>query len=64
MTALIIVPVAVVIVLLAFFSAAIKILREYERAVIFRLGRVLPAKGPGVVILIPVVDRMVRIDLR
>jgi regulator of protease activity HflC (stomatin/prohibitin superfamily) len=58
------VPIAVIIVLLILLSAAVKITREYERGVIFRLGRLLPAKGPGVIILIPVVDRMVRIDLR
>jgi len=44
--------------------AAIRILREYERAVIFRLGKLLRAKGPGLVLLIPFVDRMVRVDLR
>src|SRR5213596_916636 len=43
---------------------AIRILREYERGVIFRLGKLLGAKGPGLVFLIPVVDRMVRMDLR
>src|SRR5213592_1138116 len=43
---------------------AIRILREYERGVIFRLGKLLCAKGPGLVLLIPVVDRMVRMDLR
>ena len=53
-----------IIALVAIFSAAIKILREYERGVIFRLGRLLPAKGPGVIFLIPVVDRMIRTDLR
>lgn len=45
-------------------SAAIKILREYERAVVFRLGRLIGAKGPGIIILIPFVDRMVRVSLR
>jgi regulator of protease activity HflC (stomatin/prohibitin superfamily) len=45
-------------------AAAIRILREYERGVIFRLGRLLGAKGPGLILLIPVIDRMVRIDLR
>lgn len=58
------VAVVVIVVLIAFLTAAIRILREYERAVIFRLGRLLPAKGPGVVFLIPIVDRMVRVDLR
>jgi regulator of protease activity HflC (stomatin/prohibitin superfamily) len=43
---------------------AIRILREYERGVIFRLGKLLGAKGPGMIFLIPVVDRMVRMDLR
>ena len=47
-----------------FLWAAIKILNEYERGVIFRLGRVIKAKGPGLIILIPVVDRMVRVSLR
>jgi len=44
--------------------SAMRILREYERAVVFRLGKLLSAKGPGLVFLIPVVDRMVRMDLR
>lgn len=44
--------------------SAIRILREYERAVVFRLGKLLCAKGPGLVLLIPIVDRMVRMDLR
>src|SRR2546430_3182541 len=43
---------------------ALRILREYERGVIFRLGKLLGAKGPGLIILIPVVDRMVKMDLR
>ena len=42
----------------------VRILREYERGVIFRLGKLLSAKGPGLILLIPIVDRMVRIDLR
>jgi regulator of protease activity HflC (stomatin/prohibitin superfamily) len=56
----------VVIALLAIFflSAAIKVLREYERGVIFRLGRLIGAKGPGLIILIPYVDRMVKVSLR
>jgi regulator of protease activity HflC (stomatin/prohibitin superfamily) len=45
-------------------AASIRILREYERAVVFRLGRLLGAKGPGLILLIPVIDRMVRMDLR
>lgn len=47
-----------------FFSAAIKIMKEYERAVVFRLGRLIPVKGPGLVIIIPIVDKMVRVSLR
>ena len=45
-------------------AAAIRILREYERGVVFRLGRLIGAKGPGLILLIPIVDRMVRVDLR
>ncbi len=57
----------IVLVLIVFFSlgsAAVKIAREYERGVIFRLGRLQPARGPGVILLIPIVDRMMKIDLR
>src|SRR5262245_27877295 len=53
----------VLFVLLLFF-AAVKILREYERAVVFQLGRFWKVKGPGLFILIPVVQQMVRVDLR
>jgi len=60
-----IVPYAVLFaVLLAILASAIKILREYERGVVFRLGRLLRAKGPGLIILIPVVDKMVKVSLR
>ncbi len=45
-------------------ASAVRVLREYERAVIFRLGRLIPAKGPGLVLLIPIVDRMERISTR
>lgn len=45
-------------------SSAIRILREYERAVVFRLGRLIGVKGPGLVLLIPIIDRMVRVSLR
>jgi regulator of protease activity HflC (stomatin/prohibitin superfamily) len=45
-------------------ALSLRVLREYERAVVFRLGRLLPVKGPGPVFLIPFVDRMVRVDLR
>jgi len=54
---------AVVLVVFFLFSA-IKILREYERGVIFRLGRVIKVKGPGLILLIPVIDKMVKVSLR
>ena len=46
------------------FSSAIKILKEYERGVVFRLGRLIPIKGPGLVIIWPVIDKLVRVSLR
>lgn len=49
---------------LAALATSLRIVREYERAVVFRLGRLLPVKGPGVVALLPLADRMVRVDLR
>jgi regulator of protease activity HflC (stomatin/prohibitin superfamily) len=57
--------VAVLVIVVLFLFAAVKVAREYERGVIFRLGRLLPnPKGPGLFFLIPVVDRMVKVDLR
>lgn len=50
--------------LLIILASAIRILREYERAVIFRLGRLIAVKGPGLILLIPLIDRMVRVSLR
>jgi regulator of protease activity HflC (stomatin/prohibitin superfamily) len=47
-----------------FLWAAIKVLNEYERGVIFRLGRVIQAKGPGLIILVPLIDKMVKVSLR
>jgi len=47
-----------------FLSNAIRILNEYERGIIFRLGRIIATKGPGLIILIPIIDKMVRVDLR
>lgn len=59
---------AITIGVLAFvfilLAAAVRILREYERAVVFRLGRLIPVKGPGLILLIPIVDRMERISTR
>jgi len=53
-----------IILLLFFLASAIRVLKEYERGTIFRLGRVIGAKGPGLIILIPVVDKMVKVSLR
>jgi regulator of protease activity HflC (stomatin/prohibitin superfamily) len=53
-----------VVLLVFFLAAAIRILREYERGVIFRLGRLIRPKGPGLIILIPVLDKMVKVSLR
>jgi regulator of protease activity HflC (stomatin/prohibitin superfamily) len=52
------------IFVLLLISAAIKVVQEYERGVIFRLGRLVGAKGPGLFFIIPIVDRMVKVDLR
>ncbi len=54
----------IVLFVLFFLITALKVLNEYERGVIFRLGRVINAKGPGLIILIPVIDKMVRVSLR
>jgi regulator of protease activity HflC (stomatin/prohibitin superfamily) len=56
--------VALVVILLILLPQMVRILREYERGVIFRLGKLLGTKGPGLILLIPIVDRMVKIDLR
>jgi regulator of protease activity HflC (stomatin/prohibitin superfamily) len=53
-----------IIALATILPQAIRVLREYERGVIFRLGKLLDAKGPGLIILIPIVDKMVKMDLR
>jgi regulator of protease activity HflC (stomatin/prohibitin superfamily) len=65
MTALLVVLVLIVFLLVLYVIAAVKVVREYERGIIFRLGRLLPEpKGPGLFFLIPIVDRMVKVDLR
>jgi regulator of protease activity HflC (stomatin/prohibitin superfamily) len=64
MTAILVVLIVLGCFVAALAGASVRILREYERAVVFRLGRLLGAKGPGIVLLIPAVDRMVRVDLR
>jgi regulator of protease activity HflC (stomatin/prohibitin superfamily) len=56
--------IAIIVLTVFFLSSAIRILNEYERGVIFRLGRVIKAKGPGLIILIPVVDKMVKVSMR
>lgn len=57
-------PIVILILVIFFLSSAIRILNEYERGVIFRLGRVIKAKGPGLIILIPIVDKMVKVSMR
>ena len=65
MTAALIIILVLAFLLVIFLVSAIKVAREYERGIIFRLGRLLAEpKGPGLFILIPIVDRMVRVDLR
>jgi regulator of protease activity HflC (stomatin/prohibitin superfamily) len=54
----------VLVLAITMVPSAVRVLREYERGVVFRLGKLIGAKGPGLVILIPIVDRMVRMDLR
>lgn len=54
----------IVLVVIAFFASAIRILREYQRGVVFTLGRFWKVKGPGFIIIIPIVQQMVRVDLR
>jgi len=56
--------IAGIVFLLIIIASAVRILREYERGVIFRLGRLISAKGPGLIFLIPIVDKMVRVSLR
>ena len=58
----IVIVVAVIALILA--AASVRVLREYERAVVFRLGRLLGQRGPGLILLIPGIDRMVRVSLR
>jgi uncharacterized membrane protein YqiK len=64
LTAVLILLAIVIVAAAALAGASVRILREYERAVVFRLGRVINEKGPGLVLLIPAVDRMVRVSLR
>jgi regulator of protease activity HflC (stomatin/prohibitin superfamily) len=59
-----IIVVVLLVLALVTLAASVRVLREYERAVVFRLGRLLPVKGPGLIVLIPAIDRMVRVELR
>src|SRR5919109_1129698 len=65
MTAALVILAIVVFFVIMFLVSAVKVAREYERGIVFRLGRLLPQpKGPGLFLLIPVIDRMVKVDLR
>ncbi len=63
-TVLLVAIAVIVLLVLALAASAVRILREYERGVVFRLGRLVEQRGPGVVLLIPFIDRMVRVSLR
>jgi regulator of protease activity HflC (stomatin/prohibitin superfamily) len=56
--------IVIVVFLIFVLSSAIRILREYERGVVFRLGRLMSVRGPGIIFLIPVIDKMVKVSLR
>jgi regulator of protease activity HflC (stomatin/prohibitin superfamily) len=64
MTAILVALLIIAAIAAAVAATSVRILREYERAVVFRLGRLVGQKGPGVVLLVPMIDRMVRVDLR
>jgi regulator of protease activity HflC (stomatin/prohibitin superfamily) len=64
MAAILVLLGVIVVALVVLAGASVRVLREYERAVVFRLGRVIDEKGPGLVLLIPAIDRMVRVSLR
>jgi len=55
---------AAVVIVLAFIASGLKVLREYERAVVFRLGRLVGARGPGIIYVIPGIEKAIRIDMR
>jgi regulator of protease activity HflC (stomatin/prohibitin superfamily) len=64
MTAVLVVLVVLVALMLSIAGASVRVLREYERGVVFRFGRLVAQKGPGLVLLVPIADRMVRVSLR
>ena len=57
-------PVVILALLFFFFTTTVKVVQEYERGVVFRLGRLVGARGPGLIILLPGIERMVKVDLR
>ncbi len=61
---LVCIVVAAIVVIVALLASAVRVVQEYERGVVFRLGRLVGAKGPGLFFIIPIIDRMVKIDLR
>jgi regulator of protease activity HflC (stomatin/prohibitin superfamily) len=63
-TAIIVIVVVLMAVALAAAGASVRVLREYERGVVFRLGRLMQQRGPGLILLVPTIDRMVRVSLR
>ena len=63
-TAIIVILVVLAVIALAAAGASIRVLREYERGVVFRLGRLMDKRGPGLILLVPTIDRMVRVSLR
>jgi regulator of protease activity HflC (stomatin/prohibitin superfamily) len=58
------VGIVVVVLILMLIASAVRVLKEYERGVIFRLGRLIDSKGPGIILLIPLIDKMVKVSLR
>ena len=64
MTAAVVALVVILLAIVVLAGASVRILREYERAVLFRLGRLTGVRGPGLILLIPVLDRIVRVSLR
>src|ERR1700681_709278 len=59
-----VITVVVIVFVLVLLANAIRILREYERGVVFRLGRLMAVRGPGLILLIPIIDKMVKVSLR
>jgi regulator of protease activity HflC (stomatin/prohibitin superfamily) len=58
------IPITVIVFALLLLVRGVKVLQEYERAVVFRLGRLVPSRGPGLIYIIPLIERMVRVSLR